>query len=248
MPNTTPAQISAAQRLFVLDASDVTSVPGANGDNVGTVHDLYVTSRTIGQGSVALQPTINTAGGVGSNKRVLQFANDYLWSFPGANNTGLIGAFSTGNFTTGTTYFALAAKTDLTGIERFVSWVDAGGSTVAGYRHTTTHRGFGYNVSGTARGIEQASPDTNWHVIEVIKDGASVTVALDGTDIATGTILDTGNGPNVHFLMGGTRSGGTTSADFTGQVAGMIVLNTIPDGVSVVRSDIRAWLAARAGL
>jgi hypothetical protein len=48
--------------------------------------------------------------------------------------------------------------------------------------------------------------------------------------------------------MGANRTGAGNSADFTGQVAGMIVLNTIPDGVSVVRSDIRAWLAARAGL
>ena len=119
---------------------------------------------------------------------------------------------------------------------------------MTGYRHSTADRGFGYNVSGTARIVTQATQDTSWHVIEVIKDGASVTVALDGTDIATGTILDTGNGPNVHFLMGANRTGAGNSADFTGQVAGMIVLNTIPDGVSVVRSDIRAWLAARAGL
>ena len=48
----------------------------------------------------------------------------------------------------------------------------------------------------------------------------------------------------MQFLIGGYRTASTDTAGFTGEVYRGVCLNTVPDGVTVLRSDIRTWVAA----
>lgn len=239
----TPASISSGQRVFVLDPKDTTTVPGADAATVGTVTDRYTAGRTLGA-TGGQEPTIKAAGGPSGAHRTLAFnGSQMLKATLGANNSGLIDLFDTANFTTGSGYACFYAKTSTSAVQRFFGWYNSSGGSLMSYRHGASDRGCSYNV-GTARTVVQASQDTSWHVIELIKAANAVTVTLDGTDIATGTVTDTGALDAIQFLIGGVRSASVDTAGFTGEVYRGLCLNTIPDGVTVLRSDIRTWAAA----
>ena len=239
----TPASISSGQRVFVLDPKDTTTVPGADTAAVGTVTDRYTAGRTLGA-TGGQEPTIKAAGGPSGAHRTLAFnGSQMLKATLGANNSGLIDLFDTANFTTGSGYACFYAKTSTSAVQRFFGWYNSSGGSLMSYRHGASDRGCSYNV-GTARTVVQASQDTSWHVIELIKAANAVTVTLDGTDIATGTVTDTGALDAIQFLIGGVRSASVDTAGFTGEVYRGLCLNTIPDGVTVLRSDIRTWVAA----
>lgn len=239
----TPASISSGQRVFVLDPKDTTTVPGADAATVGTVTDRYTAGRTLGA-TGGQEPTIKAAGGPSGAHRTLAFnGSQMLKATLGANNSGLIDLFDTANFTTGSGYACFYAKTSAAGVQRFFGCYNSSGGSSMAYRHGASDRGCGYNV-GTARTVVQATQDTSWHVIELIKAANAITVTLDGTDIATGTVTDTGALDAVQFLIGGYRTASTDTAGFTGEVYRGVCLNTVPDGVTVLRSDIRTWVAA----
>ena len=242
-PSWSPAEIDSGLRLWVQDPKDTGTVPGANGAAVGTVTDRYTAGRTLGA-SAGQEPTINTAGGPSGAHRTLVFTGgQQLRATLGANNSGLINAADTGNFTTGNVYACFYAKTSVSAVQRFFGWYNSSGGSSYAYRHGASDRGCGYNV-GTARTVIEAAQDTSWHVIELIKAANAITVTLDGTDIATGTVTDTGALDAVQFLIGGYRTASTDTAGFTGEVYRGVCLNTVPDGVTVKRSDIRTWVAA----
>ena len=240
-----PSAIDSSQRVWVLDPKDPTTVPGAHGATVGTLTDRYIGGRTIGAPGGA-EMTINTAGGPGGAHRTLALnGSAYAWSFAGASNSGLIALFNAANFATGSAgYFAAYIKTDNTGIERFFQWCTSTGGSTFAYRHSATTRGVGYNVSGTARTADQSpdAQDTSWHVVEFMKSGATITVTIDGTDVVSHTVTDTGGLTAAHFIMGANRAASANTADWTGQCYRQIGLNVIPDGT--LRTSIRTWLAA----
>jgi len=239
----TPKEIDSSQRVWVQDTLDPVTVPGAHGATIATITDRYTVGRTVGSGA-GVEPTINTAGGDSGTMRVLAYnGSQYTQSGAGSNNSGLVNLFDSGNFTTGSGYFAFYGQTSNTGVERFVQWCNSSGGTTFGYRQTAASRGIGYNVGAGARTVDQSpnTQDTNWNVIEIIKNGADISWYLDGTLIATATNADTNAFDAANFIVAANRSSSVNTPDLTGGMGRQLGLNTLPDDAT--RELIRAWLS-----
>lgn len=246
-----PAMISAA---FTWDTTSATSTPNDGSGKVATLYDVYDATKCIAQTTTTKRPTISNTGGVGTNKRVMAFtsaAGTVLRSEDAlaTNAAGITSMADTADMRTGNLYVVFHAKeTAISAVNRLLGWFSSVGGSFVHCRYTTTGRGWSIQgIGDTAQTADQATQDTNNHVFELEKAGASVIFRLDGTQVATLTITNTHGLTALHLLLGGANGAGTVTGVFNGSMGPGFVSTTIP-GSSADKLRARQWVATRMGV
>lgn len=240
-----PALTGAA---FTWDTTNSTAMPSDGSGKVQFLYDIYDNTKAMAQSTAANRPVISTAGGVSGNKRVMSYLAGSIavrTDDAAALQAAVIaGAANTADVRTGNFYYVVAAKeTSISTVNRVLGWFNTAGTQFSALRYTTTGRGVSIQgAGGSAQTADQATQDTNMHVFEVIKTAASVVFKLDGTQVATVTLTQTGGITADMFILGGAQSGGA----FIGQIGPGFFTATLPSAADQTRA--RNWVASRMGI
>jgi hypothetical protein len=237
--------------VYAWDTTDTTATPDDGSGKVAQMKHIYDATKYLGRTTQANRPSIITNGGANGTSRAVAFASasgNVLDTAEGSGLTALAQLFNASNIQTSSGYVCFAAKENsTTPTNRFLYFTDSASASVAGWRTTSTSRGLGYQApGGTSTTVTDASPDTNWHVHEIIKSTTTWTVRVDGVQIATGTISQTGAMACSEFLLGGFYSASTRTAAFDGAFGPGIVASAVP--VSGDQLSARQWIANKMGI
>lgn len=210
--------------------------------------DIYDTTKKIAQTTSANRPVIATNGGTTGDKRVLSYlANGVSLRSDdaAAANAGVITAYAdTADARTGNLYLVLAAKESaISTVNRILGWFNTAGTQFLAVRYTTTGRGVSIQGNGgSAQNADQSVQDTSWHVFEVIKTAASVVFKMDGVQVATATITQTGGIASNLFILGGAQSGGA----FVGSIGPGVLVKASTTAAN--QNGARKWVASRMAI
>jgi hypothetical protein len=219
-----------SNQVFTWDTLDAVSMPNDGNAKVQYLKDIYDNSKAIAQTTAANRPVIATNGGGGGTSRFASYlANGVALRSDDAaatNITALKSAADTTDARVGDLYVAFVAKESaISTVNRVLGWFNVGGTQFLAFRYTTTGRGAQIQANGgSAQTADQSTQDTNWHVFEVIKQGNSITVTIDGTVVATVTVTQTGGIAADLFILGGAQSGGA----FVGGIGSGTVIKALP--------------------
>lgn len=237
-----------ASSVFTWDTTNSTAMPNDGSGKVQFLYDIYDNTKALAQSTSANRPLISTAGGVGNNKRVMSLISNpvCIRSDDAAALGGNVikAAADTTDVRVGDFYYVLAAKeTSISTVNRILGWFNVAGTQFSSLRYTASGRGVSIQgAGGAAQTADQAVQDTNMHVFEVIKTGASVVFKLDGTQVATVTLTQTGGIAGDLFILGGAQAGGA----FIGQLGPGFFTKTLPSAADQTRA--RNWVASRMGV
>jgi hypothetical protein len=226
---------------------DTTSTASLLADG-SALRDIYDSTKKIAQSTSANRPLVITTGGVSGNKRVLSYiANGIALRSDDAaatNTAGITSFMDTSDVRTGNRYIAFATKVSATGVvDRVLGWFNTAGTQFAAFRYTTTNRGAQIQgAGGTAQAADQVAQDASWHVFEIIKTAAVIVVKMDGVQIATVTVTQTGGITSNLFILGGAQAGGA----FIGQIGPGMFTQTLPSTADQTRA--RKWVAGKMGI
>lgn len=232
---------------YAWDTNDTTKVLETAGA-LTQMGELY-TSNVLNFGGV---PAVITNGGQTGNKRVIDFpAGAYL------KGNGFSGLLNIPDGSTATSQFTIveAAKLQAGVTNRLSFFGTAGSSTLAGFaiRTTTTNRGASVievNSRAAVTAFQAVVETSNYHVFTTIKNGTSVIFRVDGTQVASGTLVGDGSWNFNDFYIGttsGATTPGTPATVFPPDAySGIVVARTALAGTDL--TNIEAWVGATAGL
>jgi hypothetical protein len=220
----------------------------ASGANLTQMGELY-TSNILTIGGA---PTVITNGGQTGNKRVLAFpAGAFLagYLYPALLDIP-DGSTATSVFT------VVEAMKYATGTSRGFLWGTAGSPNTKasiGQRGTVTNRGASAREvdARTALTAFQATVETtNYHIFTTIKNGTSVVFRVDGTQVASLTLVGDGTWNFTDFFIGSdpgtTVPGSTTTISPPANYSGLVIAKTALSGTDL--TNVEAWVGATAGL
>ncbi|MCK1543277.1 hypothetical protein IVB12_15280 [Bradyrhizobium sp. 179] len=234
--------------VFAWDTTSTASMHDDGSGKVDYLADIYTSTKRIAQSTTTARPLAATNGGPGANKRFISFISNGLSlrsDDAAAGSAGAITSFAdTADVRTGNRYICWASKETSTGVvNRVLGWFNTAGSQFLGFRHTTTGRGAAIQANGgSQQTTDQATNDTNWHVWEVIWNGASLVVKMDGTQIGAVTITQTGGIAANLFILGGSQAGGA----FIGGIGPGLFTSTVPSASD--QTYARKWVATKMGI
>lgn len=239
----TPADLGNALTA-AYDTNDVNQVTDDGAGNLVRMRATY------GGGDLlpGASPDISLTGGVASNKRVITFASiDYLQSVDARILQAGNGAVASGKVTVVEALKYVSGATSRGFM--FGTIGGASGAPSLAMRQTVTNRGPSATPVSTAYSAFQASFDGNWHVHTVTLDGLNLVYRIDGTQVATGTLVGGTSWAFTQFIIGavvGATAGAPTSIFPPSAHAGMIIADTILAGTDLTNSE--TWVGATAGL
>jgi hypothetical protein len=237
--------------VYAWDTTDATNTPDDGSGKVAQMFHIYDNTKYVGRTTQANRPSIITNGGANGTSRAVSFvsaSSNVLDTAEGAGLTALAQLFNNANIQNSSGYVCFAAKENsTTPTNRFLYFTDSASASVAGWRTTSTTRGMSYQAPGGAStAVTDSSPDTSWHVHEIVKSTTTWTVRVDGVQIATGSIAQTGAMACTEFILGGFYSASTRTAAFDGAFGPGIVASSVPSSGDQLNS--RQWIANKMGI
>jgi hypothetical protein len=237
--------------VYAWDTTDATNTPDDGSGKVAQMFHIYDNTKYIGRTTQANRPSIITNGGANGTSRAVSFvsaSSNVLDTAEGAGLTALAQMFNNANIQNSSGYVCFAAKENsTTPTNRFLYFIDSTAASVIGWRTTSTTRGISYQAPGGAStAVTDASPDTSWHVYEIVKTTSTFVVRVDGVQIATGAIAQTGALACTEFLLGGFYSAGVRTAAFDGACGPGIAASSVPTSGDQLNS--RQWVANKMGI
>ena len=240
----TPADISTLVGAWDTNDTNQVTIDGSN--NLVRMRATYGGGDLLPGGT----PDVLTGQGPSSNKRALVMAAaDYLTSQDARILQAGNGVIATDSITI---IEALKYNAGVTSRGFFFGTIGGtGGTPNLGQRQTVTNRGASAvpTSNGTVYTAFQTASDGDWHTHTVIKNGNSLIYRIDGTQVATGTIIGGTSYAFTQFLLGavvGATAGAPTSIVPAGGHAGLLIADTILTGTDLTNAE--AWVAATAGL
>jgi hypothetical protein len=237
--------------VYAWDTTDATNTPDDGSGKVASMFHIYDNTKKLGRTTQANRPSIITNGGANGTSRAVSFASasgNVLDTAEGAGLTALAQLLNGSNVQTANAYIAFAAKENsTTPTNRFLYLTDTASSMFLGWRTTSTTRGISYQSFGNGTvAVTDATPDTSWHVHEIVKSGSTLTLRIDGVQIATASIAQTAAMTASEFLLGGFYSASTRTAAFDGAFGPGVVTSTVPSTADQLST--RQWIANKMGI
>ena len=235
-----------ANRVYALDPRDPAPIPGNAGDAVEFLNGKFAAAGTLylRRATAGERPVLKANGGVGGASRVFDFNGKVISgddSLPTATFNDFMDA---SNASTGAArYLAMGFKGGATLTnQRLIQWCIS--SLARNFQVLSNASGvlqLTYTAQGAASVTLQlmAALDANWHVLEVLRSGSTLNAWIDGTQVITHTITETGSMDMNLFRFGGSHASGVPTPGWSGELSRLLLVSGAPGSD---QASIRSWI------
>lgn len=242
--------------VYATDTNSTASAPDDGTGKVQFLRHLYDSAKFLQQPTAANRPQIVTNSGASGTKRVLTLGNNRFLRGNGTGFNALINLFNGAMAsTTGTICLAVQLVTDdLAWSEPWVFPAADGSQWFHLHHRGTGDLRFRVHDAASVEGnaTDTTTTRTGWFCVTCIKNGTSVIIRVDGTQMASATYGGSASFTAGDFLMNATMvppdgallsDGGDNN---TVAIGGMVVTSTALGGTDL--SNVEDWVKATVGL